>query len=59
MTVIAESAERAVVLCKPIFILGPEKGLAFARAEGVETLIVDAPGKRWSTEGFGRVFEGN
>ena len=54
VTVIAETAERAVVLCKPIFILGAEKGLAFARAEGVDALIVDPQGKRYSTEGFGR-----
>jgi FAD:protein FMN transferase len=59
VTVIAESAERAVVLCKPIFILGPEKGLVFARAEGVEALIIDPRGKRWSTDGFARMFEGN
>src|SRR5262249_55887935 len=52
VTVIAESAERAVVLAKPIFILGGEKGLAFARAEGVEALIVDPSGKRFSTDGF-------
>ncbi len=59
VTVIAETAERAVVLCKPIFILGPAKGLAFAKAQGVETLIVDSQGKRWSTDGFNRMFEEN
>ena len=57
VTVIAETAERAVVLCKPIFILGPVKGLEFARAQGVDTLIVDPHGKRYSTPGFDRVFE--
>ncbi|MGA2601782.1 MAG: FAD:protein FMN transferase [Bryobacteraceae bacterium] len=57
VTVIAESAERAVVLCKPIFILGAEKGLAVARAEGVEALIIDSAGKRYQTEGFAHVFE--
>jgi FAD:protein FMN transferase len=59
VTVIAESAERAVVLCKPIFILGPEMGLEFARAEGVEALIIDPQGRRWSTSGFGRMLEQN
>ena len=57
VTVMADTAERAVVLCKPIFILGPEKGLAFARAEGVETMIIDAAGKRHWTEGIRRLFE--
>ncbi len=57
VTVIAQSAERAVVLCKPIFILGAEKGLAVARVEGVEALIIDGAGKRYRTEGFSRVFE--
>lgn len=57
VTVMAETAERAVVLSKPIFILGPEKGLAFARGAGVETLIIDPQGKRYLTEGFGRVWE--
>jgi len=57
VTVIADTAERAVVLCKPVFILGREEGLAFAKAEGVEALIIDAEGKRYSTEGFARIFE--
>jgi thiamine biosynthesis lipoprotein len=57
VTVIATSAERAVVLCKPIFILGGEKGLTMARAEGVEALIIDAAGKRYSTPGFDRALE--
>ena len=57
VTVIAASAERAVVLCKPIFILGPEKGLALASAEGVEALIVDPQSKRYATAGFTRAFD--
>ena len=59
VTVMAESAERAVVLAKPIFILGPEEGLAFAKAEGVEALIIDPQGKRCATEGFARVLDQN
>ena len=58
VTVIADTAERAVVLCKPVFILGPEKGLAFARAEHVDALIIDPQAKRYSTEGFRRIFDG-
>ena len=42
VTVIADNAERAVVLCKPIFILGPEQGLAFARAEEMIQRIASA-----------------
>ena len=52
VTVIADSAERAVVLAKPLFILGGEKGLAFARSQGVEALLIDEQGKRYTTEGF-------
>ena len=52
VTVMAETAERAVVLAKPIFILGPEKGMAFARAAGVEALIVDPQGRRFATDNF-------
>jgi len=57
VTVMAVTAERAVVLAKPIFILGPEQGLAFARAEHVEALIVDGQGKDYATEGFARLLE--
>lgn len=52
VTVMADNAERAVVLAKPIFILGGEKGLAFARAQHVDTLIVNAQGQRLMTDGF-------
>lgn len=57
VTVIADTAERAVVLAKPMFILGAEKGLALARAERVDALIIDSAGERHSTEGFASVFE--
>lgn len=57
VTVIGDSAERAVVLAKVIFIHGPERGLDLARADGVETLIVDAAGRRHLTPGFERRFE--
>jgi len=57
VTVIADTAERAVVLAKPIFIFGGEKGLAFARAQAVETLIIDPQGKRYATEGIARMLK--
>lgn len=57
VTVMADTAERAVVLAKPIFILGPEKGLAFARDEHVEALIVDGQGKQYATAEFARLLE--
>ncbi|MBI3777530.1 MAG: FAD:protein FMN transferase, partial [Gammaproteobacteria bacterium] len=39
-------------LATAIFVLGAEKGMALARREGVEALLIDANGKRHSTEGF-------
>lgn len=56
VTVIADSAERAVVLGKPIFILGRGEGLGFAKSQGVEALIIDPEGKRYETDGFARMF---
>jgi len=52
VSVISSSAEQGVVLAKIIFILGREKGLALARSEGVEALLIDPDGKRYATEGF-------
>jgi len=57
VTVIAPSAEQGVVLAKGVFILGPEKGLALARAEGVEALLIDPEGRRHMTPGFPRYVE--
>lgn len=57
VTVIAKTAEQAVVLDKPIFIEGGDQGLAFAKAEGVDTLIIDPAGKRYATAGFLKLFE--
>lgn len=59
VTVVSPTTERGVVLAKAIFILGPEKGLALARSEGVDVLLIDAQGKRYLTDGFARVFEQN
>lgn len=52
VTVLCDDAEQGVVLDKAIFILGPEKGLALARAEGVEALLIDPQGRQHSTAGF-------
>ncbi len=52
VTVLAQSAEEGVVLAKGIFILGPEKGMALAKSEGVEALVIDPRGGRHMTPGF-------
>ncbi|MFN7934161.1 MAG: FAD:protein FMN transferase [Bryobacteraceae bacterium] len=57
VSVIAAEAEKAVVMGKVVFILGPEEGLRIAKAEGVEVLAIDAAGKRHATEGFLKVLE--
>ena len=41
VTVITQDGTSADGFTKPIFILGPERGLEFARRVGVETVIVD------------------
>jgi len=57
VTVLSRTAEQGVVLGKGIFILGPEKGLALAKAEGVDALAIDGGKKEYFTAGFQRVFE--
>lgn len=57
VSVLAPTAEQGVVLGKGIFILGPEKGMALARAEGVEALLVDPAGKQHMTDGFRSALE--
>ncbi len=57
VTVLSPAAEQGVVLAKIIFILGPERGLAIARSEGVDALLIDPAGRRYATEGFTRRFE--
>jgi thiamine biosynthesis lipoprotein ApbE len=52
----AKSAEQGVVLDKGIFMLGPEKGLALARSQGVEAMVVDPAQKQYFTEGFRKAF---
>ncbi len=55
-TVLAPTAEQGVVLGKAIFILGPEKGLALAKAEGLEALVIDRAQKQHATQGFRKIF---
>jgi len=57
VTILSDTAEKAVVLAKVLFILGPEEGLKIASREGVEALIIDAAGKRHWTTGFERQFQ--
>ena len=57
VSVLAPTAEQGVVLAKGIFILGPDKGLALARAEGVETLLIDPSGRLFATAGFQNALE--
>lgn len=57
VSILANSAEQGVVLAKGVFILGPEKGLALARQEGVEALLIDPQGKRHMTQGFAQLLE--
>ena len=52
VSVMAKTAEQGVVLAKGIFILGPEKGLALARHEGVQAMVVDPTQKQYFTAGF-------
>jgi thiamine biosynthesis lipoprotein len=57
VSVLANSAEQAVVLAKGVFILGPEEGIALAKRLGVEALLIDPRGKPYMTEGFARRME--
>lgn len=59
VTLISKTAGPAEPLAVSIFILGAQEGLALARAEGVEAMVVDAVGKRHMTAGFGNYFESN
>jgi thiamine biosynthesis lipoprotein len=57
VSVLSGDAEQGVVLAKAIFILGPEEGLALARAEGVDALLIDPLGRQYATPGFSEVFD--
>ncbi|MEZ5400995.1 MAG: FAD:protein FMN transferase [Bryobacteraceae bacterium] len=55
VSVKAASSEQADVLATAIFVLGAEKGLALADAEGVDVLIIDAAGRRHATGAFSAI----
>lgn len=57
VSVIADEAERAVVMAKVVFFLGPKEGLALARNEGFEALVIDAAGNQHATDGFRKMLE--
>lgn len=57
VSVIAPSAEQADALATAIFVLGREKGLALAEAEGVDVMLIDEQGNTHRTDGFARRFE--
>ena len=57
VSVMAKTSEEGVVLGKAVFMLGPEKGLAFARAQGLEAMVVDPRQKQYFTDGFRRAYE--
>ena len=52
VTVLAPNAELGVVFAKAVFILGPERGLKLAQAEGLEALLIDTRGKHFATPRF-------
>jgi thiamine biosynthesis lipoprotein len=51
-TILAPSATLAEELSKPVFILGPEAGAAFAQGQGIEAVIVGADGGLTVTRGL-------
>ena len=57
VSVLSNDAEQGVVLAKAIFILGPERGLELARAQGVDALLIDPLGRQYATPGFTRSFD--
>jgi thiamine biosynthesis lipoprotein len=57
VSVLSRSAEEGVVLAKGVFILGPERGMALARQQGIEAMLIDPHEKRYFTPGFAQRFE--
>ena len=54
VTVIAETAMVADALATAAFVLGPERGIAFLEAQGVDGIIVRPSGTRVATDGIAR-----
>jgi thiamine biosynthesis lipoprotein len=59
VSVMSKTAEQGVVLAKAVFMLGPEKGLALARAQHVEAMVIDPGQQQYFTEGFRRAYDPN
>jgi len=57
VSVLSRTAEQGVVLAKGVFILGPDRGMALARQQGIEALLIDPQEKRYITPGFAKSFE--
>lgn len=58
VTIVADQAELADVLATSVFVLGPRQGLELVSGmPHVETLIIDADGKYWMSDGFKKVAE--
>ncbi len=57
VSVMSRTAEEGVVLAKGVFILGPERGMALARQQGIDVLLIDPQQKQYLTPGFARNFE--
>jgi thiamine biosynthesis lipoprotein len=57
VSILSRSAEEGVVLAKGVFILGPDRGMALARQQGIEALLIDPQEKRHFTPGFAQRFE--
>lgn len=52
VTALCPDAETAEVVTKPVFILGPEKGIPWARQRGCEVVVVDADNEVHVSEGL-------
>jgi thiamine biosynthesis lipoprotein len=57
VSVLSKTAEQGVVLAKAIFILGPDRGMALARGQGIEAQLIDPQKKQYMTPGFAKSFE--
>ncbi len=57
VSVLSRTAEQGVVLAKGVFILGPDRGMALARQESIDALLIDPQEKRYFTPGFAKNFE--
>lgn len=57
VSVMSKTAEQGVVLAKGVFILGPDRGMALARQQGIEAMLIDLREKRYMTPGFAEKFE--